>query len=152
MAGTRLEHGIWILVADGEKALFLRNEGDAQYPNFEVIREMKEDNPPTREQGTDQPGRHYDSGMPNKSGFEETDWHRIGKERFAEDVAERLYKLAHRGEFDKLILVAPPLVLGTLRKAIHKEVAQRVVDEVPKTLTNHTTWDIEKLLKNSADQ
>jgi len=39
-----------------------------------------------------------------------------------------------------------------LRKAIHKEVAQRVVDEVPKTLTNHTTWDIEKLLKNSADQ
>ena len=152
MAATRLEHGIWILVADGEKALFLRIEGDAQYPNFQVFREMKDENPATREQGTDQPGRHFDSASPHKSGYEETDWHRIGKERFAEDVAERLYKLAHKGSFDKLIIVAPPTVLGTLRKSLHKEVSDRVVDEIPKTLTNHTTWDIEKLVKSAADE
>lgn len=151
MAGSRLVHGIWIVVADGEKALFLRNEGDPEYPNFQVVRAVKDENPATRQQGTDQPGRHYDTAMPNKSGFEETDWHRIGKERFAEDIAERLYKLAHKGQFDKLILVAPPVVLGTLRKAIHKEVADCVVDEIPKTLTNHTMWDIEKLLKNAAN-
>lgn len=151
MAATRLEHGIWILVADGEKALFLRNEGNVKCPNFQVVREMKEDNPPTREQGTDQPGRFFDAGMPNKSGYEETDWQRIGKERFAEKVAERLYKSAHRGEFEKLIIVAPPVVLGTLRKAMHKEVAQRVVEELPKTLTNHTTWDMEALLKKAVE-
>lgn len=151
MAGTRLEHGIWILVADGEKALFLRNEGDAQYPNFQVFREMRDENPATRDQASEAPGRHFDAVSPHKSGYEETDWHRIGKERFAEDIAERLYKLAHKGSFDKLILVAPPTVLGTLRKSIHKEVADRVVAEIPKTLTNHTTWDIEKLLQNSAE-
>lgn len=146
MGNIRLEHGIWLLVADGEKALFLRNEGDAVYPNLEVVRELQDDNPPTREQGTDTPGRYYDAANTHKSGFEETDWHRVGKERFADEVAGRLYKLAHRGRFEKIVLVAPPLVLGSLRKALHKEVIARVVGEVPKTLTNHTTWDIEKIL------
>ncbi len=148
MTEIRLEHGIWLLVADGEKALFLRNEGDAEYPNLEVVRALHDENPPTREQGTDQPGRHFDTATPHKSGFEETDWQRIGKERFADEIAERLYQLAHRGRFEKIILVAPPLVLGELRKVLHKEVEARVAAEVSKTLTNHTVWDIEKVLTN----
>lgn len=152
MAGLRLEKGIWVLVADGEKALFLRNVGDALRPNFEVFHELANENPPNREQGTDQPGRYFDAGMPNKSGFEATDWHRIGKERFAETLAERLYKHAHAGEFKKLIIVAPPLVLGKLRKELHKEVAEKVVEEIPKTLTNHATWDIEELLKSAVEE
>jgi len=149
MAGIRLEHGIWVLVADGEKALFLHNKGDAEYPNLEVVREMRDENPPTREQGTDQPGRYFDGGgNVHKSGFAETDWHRIEKERFAEDIAERLYKMAHNGRFEKIVLVAPPVVLGALRRALHKEVDARVAGEVPKTLTNHTVFDIEKTLTN----
>ena len=38
MAGIKLDHGTWVVVADGEKALFLRNEGDNQYPNLSVFR------------------------------------------------------------------------------------------------------------------
>jgi protein required for attachment to host cells len=149
MAGVRLEHGIWLLVADGEKALFLRNRGDALYPDLEVVREMHDENAPTREQGTDRPGRYFDGANVHKSGFQETDWHRIGKERFAEEIAERLYKLAHRGAYDKIVLVAPPTVLGTLRKALHKEVDARIAGEIPKTLTNQPVWDMEKLLTNN---
>jgi len=147
---VRLEHGIWLLVADGEKALFLRNEGDAEYPNLEVVREVRDENPPTREQGTDRPGR-YSGGSygTHKSGFDETDWHRIEKERFAEDIAEQLYKLAHHNRFEKIILVAPPVVLGELRKALHKEVEARVVGEVAKTLTGHTIFEMEKVLKEA---
>lgn len=142
----RLEHGCWVLVADGEKALFLRNEGDAAYPHLQVVRELHEENPPTREQGTDRPGRYFDAGAPNKSSFEETDWHRIEKERFAEEVANQLYRLAHRGRFDKIFLVAPPTVLGALRRVLHKEVDQRVAGALPKTLTNHTMYEIENVL------
>ncbi|WP_048645524.1 host attachment protein [Nitratireductor soli] len=146
MGEIRLVHDIWVLVADGEKALFLRNEGDATYPNLQVVRQMHEENPPTREQGTDRPGRLNDGNGVHRSAVDDTDWHRIEKERFAADIAERLYKLAHRGTFDRLVLVAPPLVLGELRKEMHKEVGDRVVGEVAKTLTNHTVSDIEKLL------
>ncbi|TIP69350.1 MAG: Host attachment protein, partial [Mesorhizobium sp.] len=69
---------------------------------------------------------------------EDTDWHRLGKERFADEVAERLYKLAHRGAFKEMVLIAPPQVLGDMRRKLHKEVAEKITVEIPKTLTNHT--------------
>ena len=47
----------WILVADGEKYLVLRNEGSPAAPHLQVIRESEAENPPTREQGSDRPGR-----------------------------------------------------------------------------------------------
>lgn len=147
MAEIKLEHDVWVVVADGEKALFLRNEGDAEYPNLQVFREIHEDNPPTRHQGTDAPGRFNKGPDVHRSAVEETDWHRIEKERFAKELSERLYKMAHRGDYKKVILVAPPLVLGEMRKELHKEVVERVSGEVPKTLTNHTVEDIEKVLQ-----
>lgn len=146
MSGIRLKHDVWVVVADGEKALFLRNEGDEKYPNLEVFREMRDDNPPTHDQGSDRPGRFNDGPSPHKSAVEETDWHRVEKERFAKEIAERLYKAAHRGDFERLVIVAPPLVMGEMRKELHKEVEQRLVGEVPKTLTNHTIVEIEKIL------
>jgi protein required for attachment to host cells len=145
MNGRRLKHGVWVLVADGEKALFLRNEGDTEYPNLQVVREIHEDNPPTREQGTDRPGRLSDPSGP-RSAVEDTDWHRIAKDRFADEIAGRLYKMAHRGDFDHIMLVAPPQVLGEMRKKLHKEVEARVIGEAPKTLTGHAIAEIEKVL------
>ena len=68
------------------------------------------------------------------------------KERFAVEIAERLSSLAQRDGFRKIILVAPPLVLGELRKHFEKDVTDRVVAEVPKTLTNHPVADIERIL------
>lgn len=146
MSDIKLDHDMWVVVADGEKALFLRNEGDAQYPHLQVFREIHEDNAPTREQGTDQPGRMKDGPTTHRSAVEETYWHRIEKTRFAREIAERLYKMAHRGDYERLVIVAPPLVLGEMRKEFHKEVETRIAGEVPKTLTNHSVDDIEKIL------
>lgn len=140
----KLKHGLWVVVADGEKALFLRNQGDNKFPNLEVVHEMGQENPATREQGTDKPGRYAEGP---RSAIEETDWHRLRKERFAVDIADRLYKLAHRGEFDAVVLIAPPRVLGEMRQKLHKEVSGKVQAEIPKTLTNHTISDIENLLQ-----
>jgi protein required for attachment to host cells len=142
---VKLKHGLWVIVADGEKALSLRNRGDNKFPNLEVVQEMEQENPATREQGTDKPGRQSNEGP--RSAVEETDWHRLGKERFAAEIAERLYKLAHRGAFDELVLIAPPQVLGEMRQKLHKEVSEKVQAEIPKTLTRHTISDIESLLQ-----
>jgi protein required for attachment to host cells len=69
--------------------------------------------------------------------MEETDWHRLEEARFADGLAEMLYARAHRARFQRLILAASPRVLGELRRVLHKEVSDRVVGEVPLTLTNH---------------
>ncbi|MDX8522898.1 host attachment family protein [Mesorhizobium sp. MSK_1335] len=140
----KLKRGLWVVVADGEKALFLRNQGDNKFPKLEVVYEMEQENPPTREQGTDKPGRYAEGP---RSAIEDTDWHRLNKERFAIDIADRLYKLAHRGEFDAVVLIAPPQVLGEMRQKLHKEVDEKIQAEIPKTLTNHTISDIENLLR-----
>lgn len=136
----------WVLVADGEKALFFQNDGTRKTPDFRVVRELEQDNPPTREQGTQQPGRMNDAGPGQKSAVDQTDWHRLAEERFAKDAAALLYKYAHKNRFKEIVLCAAPRVLGELRKELHPEVASRVIGEVPKTLTNHPVDQIEKIL------
>lgn len=142
-----LTNGTFVVVADGEKALFLRNDGDEEYPNLVVLREIEHPNPPSREQGTDRPGRYPDAGTASHlSAVEETDWHRLEKERFAKELADRLYRLAHAHKFERLVIVAPPRVLGDLRPELHKEVVSRVAAEVAKDLVNQPIDRIETLL------
>lgn len=146
MSDIALTHEGWVVVADGEKALFLYNEGDGLYPNLRVFKEMEHENPPAREQGTDRPGRYADASGGHRSAVENTDWHRVEKERFAAEISERLYKYAHANRFKDLVLVAPPHVLGELRSKLHPEVSGRIVAEVAKDLTKHPVDRIESLV------
>lgn len=142
-----IPHDAWVIVADGEKFLLLRNEGDAEYPNLQVLTQRETRNPPTRAQGADRPGRYPDPGPGQRSAVEQTDWHRLGEERFAKDLAERLRDWAMRGRFERLIMVAAPRVLGVLRDEMHDEVRRRIVAEVDKDLSNHPVDRIEQILK-----
>lgn len=147
----RLKHDGWVVIADGGKALFLRNEGDEKFPNLEVFRELQHDNPPTREQGTDRPGRLNDGGTRHRSSVQETDWHKLEEERFAKDISGRLYKHAHARRFSDLILVAAPAILGEIRKELHDEVKSRLIAEIGKDLTNHPVDKIESLVLHSQE-
>lgn len=143
---TKLTNGTWVLIADGEKALFLINQTDGEDPFLEVFREEAQANPPNREQAANRRGRFNDGPSVHRSAVQDTDWHQLAKDRFAAELAEILYKKAHQGAFDRIVLVAPPHTLGELRQEIHKEVADKVVAEVPKTLTNHPIDQIETLV------
>ncbi len=152
----RLRKGTWVVVADGEKALFLENVTDAIDPHLQVFRAQEQDNPPDREQASDRPGRQRDhtgampaTGAMQRSGMAETDFHQLEKDRFAASLSDILYGYAHRGKFDRLVLVAAPHVLGELRNTMHKEVSARVVAEIAKTLTNHPVVEIEKVVQDA---
>ena len=144
----KLRQNTWIVVADGEKVLYLRNETDGENPNFEVVRKEEQDNPKDIDQSANRPGRVGQSANPGKSAYDDTDWHELAKERFAAELAEDLYQKAHAGAFDRLVLVASPQVLGQLRAELHKEVTDRIVGEVDKTLTNHPVHEIEKIVRD----
>ena len=146
MENIKLMPGAWVVIMDGEKALFLRNGGDDLYPNLRVFREIEHDNPPTREQGSERPGRYSDGASGHRSAVEDTDWHRLGKEEFAREIAGRLYQHAHRGHFDALVLAAPPQILGDIRKLLHVAVRERIVGELAKDLTGHPIDRIERLV------
>ncbi|WP_417720466.1 host attachment protein [Salipiger sp.] len=146
-----LTNGTWVLVADGEKALFLRNDVDAENPDLNVVRIKQQDNPSDREQSANRPGRMKDGGPGQKSAYDDTDWHELAKERFADELADLLYQQAHKGAFERIVLVAPPATLGELRSKLHKEVADKVVAEIDKTLTNHPIDKIESLLHDALE-
>jgi protein required for attachment to host cells len=141
-----IPHNSLVLVGDGQKALFLRNKGSAFEVDLVVEQILEQDNPATREQGTDRPGRATASPGVARSAMEQADWHHIAKERFANDIAKALYHHAHAKLFDRLIIVAPPKILGQLRKSFHAEVIDRIAAEIPKELTSHPVSEIGKLV------
>ncbi|HEY0625233.1 MAG TPA: host attachment family protein [Allosphingosinicella sp.] len=143
----QVPHRTFVVVADGEKMLFFRNEGDGEFPQLQVERKRVQDNPPTRDQKTDEAGRTFDaSGGAGRSAYEETDFHQLEEQRFAAETAELLKKRALKNDFESLIIVAPPRTLGELRKHYHKEVEKRLVGEIAKDLTGHPVEQIEKIL------
>lgn len=146
MSGVSIDHAAWVMVGDGEKAVFLRNEGDATYPNLQVVDVLQQDNPKTGDQGSDRPGRAFASVGMHRSAMQETNWHKLEKHRFAKEIADSLYQAAHRGQYSKLVVAAPPMILGDLRRAFHKEVSDKVVAEVSKDLTNMPPHEMERIL------
>ncbi len=144
----QVPHNTFVVVADGQKMLFFRNEGDAEYLKLEVEKKEVQDNPADRDQKTSEAGRRFDaSGGAGRSAYEETDFHQLEEDRFAAEAADMLKKRALKGDFDSLIVVAPPRTLGELRKHYHKEVEKRLVGEIPKELTGHPVSEIEKILR-----
>ncbi|WP_419808050.1 host attachment family protein [Sphingomonas sp.] len=147
----QVPHDTYVLVADGRKLLFLRNDGDAQALDLKVERAEEQSNPATRDQATDAAGRASSTGGGGRHGHsgssvEPTDFHQLEEDRFAADAAEMLKKRALANGFERLIIVAPPKTLGELRKHYHKEVEARLTGELAKDLTGHTIPDIEKAL------
>jgi protein required for attachment to host cells len=146
----QVPHNAFVVVADGKKMLFFRNEGDAEFPKLEIERKREQDNPADRDQSRDKPGRTFDaSGGAGRSAYEEIDFHQLEEDRFAHETAELLKKRALRNDFDQLIIVAPPRTLGELRKHYHKEVEKRLAGEVAKDLTGHPVDEIERILQAS---
>lgn len=146
MTALKIPHDAWVLVADGEKAMVFRNEGDERYPNLKTERLFEHALTSTRAQGADRPGRVHESVGQRRSAVETTDWHRLEKISFAKTIADALYQAAHAKAFAALVVVAPPLTLHALREAFHDEVKRRVTAEINKTLTHHPVSEIEGIL------
>ena len=142
----QVPHNSVVLVADGRKMLFLRNQGDAEYPNLTVETAEEKPNPATRDQATDAAGQASSPQGAAQSSMEPTDFHQLEEDRFAAEAADLLKRRALANDFESLIIVAPPRTLGELRKHYHKEVSDRLAGEIDKDLTGHPIPEIEKAL------
>ena len=147
MSKLSIPHDALVFVGDGQKALFLRNTGDATLLNLTTAQVLTDENPPTHEQGTDRPGRAFQSvGKTMRSGMETTDWHELEKELFASRVAAALEQMVRGEKVKTIVVVAPPRTLAELRNAFHADVKNRIVAEIDKDLTNLPVDQIEKHL------
>ena len=147
MTKLHIPHDAFVFVGDGRKALFLRNNGDEKFPDLRTERVFVDSNPPTREQGSDKPGRTFKrAGTNMRSSVDNVDWHDLEEHRFARHVAEAMEKLVRERKVKALVVVAPPRTLADLRQAFHADVKSRIVAEINKDLTKHPVYEIEKHL------
>jgi len=136
----------WVVVCDGRKWLILENKGDAERPNLLTREERTDDNPPTREQGSDRPGRSHSSVGSGRSAVGQTDWHDQAEQAFLTALAQRLDRAAQAGEVRGIVLVASPRALGMIRPQLSAAVAKLVRGEVAKDYAGMPVDQIEKRL------
>jgi protein required for attachment to host cells len=146
MSKLKLHPGEWVVVCDGAKALVLENVGDEMFPNLKTREVYQQEDPATHEQGTDAPGRSFQSAGKMRSAMEQTDWHEQGERRFLQKLATRLDAAVRAGETKSLVIAAPPRALGALRQVYTLGLRGALVAEIDKDLVRMPLHEIEKHL------
>lgn len=132
-------HKTWVVVADSSRARIFRRGA-----RWQALNEYQGLARP-------QPQLHRDALTTGGRGTRPSDYAATANqkhaEEFARDVADTLHDGRNRGDFEKLVLVAPPAFLGRLRHNLNHSTAQCVAQEVDKNWARHATHDIEGLLE-----
>jgi len=139
----------WILVADGsgahiytranvEKGSQMDENARRRHPDEAFIRELVL--VPGMELKTE--SAHHMSGLQGDAREEI-------KQHFIKMIAARLNEALSQKSFDKLVLVAPPKMLGELREFLAPAVKKRVAAEMPKDLTHYEGEELLQHLKDS---
>ena len=141
-----LPNNALVLVADGRKMLFLRNHGDANQIDLRTETHDERADAKTSDMGTDGPGTQAQSGGYGRPAVDQTDYHQQAEDRWARDAAGELNRRVLAHDFESLAIIAPPRLLGELRKHLRKEVERRVVCTIDKEMSGRPTPDIEALI------
>jgi protein required for attachment to host cells len=123
----------WYVIADGGRARFVERDEQGAYRTVSsfVSTELKAS---SRDLGTERPGRVHESATTARHAIEpKTDPKEAAKEDFIRYVAEQVQSAQEN--YDDLVLVAPPRVLGQLRETLAQSVADAVTRDLAKDLT-----------------
>lgn len=123
----------WILIADGSRAHIVENTGPGrglhQLPD-------KSWTAPQSVDFEDGPGRSFGSVGSLRHKMEPHQGNKEPGEAFARTLFEDLTKLKRARRFDRLVLCAPPAMLGSLRKQLPEQLKSCVTAEVAKDLVH----------------
>jgi protein required for attachment to host cells len=145
-----IEHGTWIVAADGGGAVVYRNIGNGGAAKLELVETLDHKHASfTRDIGTDRPGRTHTAagGRTSVSG---PDYHDQAEQEFAKRLALHLDELlgphAHGAAQQKLVLFASPRFLGMIRPAYSPRLRATLKAEVAKDLREAPAGRIEQAL------
>lgn len=137
----------WIVIADRSGARILRHQGTSHGLQLAAEIAHPEGRLRPREIEADRPGRVHDRMGSHRHGVarEEAPTEHLAK-AFAHDIAERLRKARLERQFEALVLVAGPHLLGHLREALDAPTAALVSAELHKDLQDVPVDDLPRHL------
>lgn len=123
-----------VVIADSTRAKFLSKNNHDLTPIM-ATHHAEDEVTIHQDKGASRPGK-VSKGIADKgmhSYPSHSDWHRFKKETFATKIAETLNHMA--SDYDQVILIAAPAVLGHLRQHLSSHVLSKIVHEIDKDLT-----------------
>jgi protein required for attachment to host cells len=142
---VQIVHDMLIMALDGARMSLFRNKGSARAPQLELLIEEVQNSPSTAELGNDQPGRRFQSIGNARGAYETTDLHQQAEDEFTLEMAELLVFHMHDDD-RRAVLIAPPHVLGLMRKHLPKDIKERLLAEIDKDYAGRTASDVAELL------
>jgi protein required for attachment to host cells len=138
----------WILVADGARARILRDViHDVEHGREELV--FRSEQRQLRDIMADKPGRNFASIGRRRSAMEyHSDPVREDDKAFATMLADVLE--AHRiaGDFDHLVVVAAPQMLGDIRRVVPEGLHKATVAEIAKDFTKLPVKELREAVAN----
>jgi len=127
----------WIVMADSACARIVAYDGPSD--TFHAVDGAFFENPSAhlhiRDMGTDKPARSIESLGGARHAIEpHVDWRREDRIAFAKKIIAYLEKAERDKKFDRIVLAAPPTMLGHLRAALENTKIQCTVKSVRKDL------------------
>jgi len=141
---------IWILVANQAEAQIY--SADRIPGNLVLVDTLthEEGAARARDLTSDAPGRVHDRmGSTRHSMEPDTGVKEESRRRFVKKMVERLESAHFRGDYDRLVLLAAPAVLGVIRKTISVKLTKAVVKEIPKDVIGQDLDKIKEQLRRS---
>lgn len=132
----------YLLVADAGAAKLFRHEAHSQ--KLELIH--SEDNPAGRKMASELESDRPGSMASGRGGYHglggDRDPHRHESEKFAAALADQLKQAHQDGQFDELMISAPPQFLGELRSKLSADCQKALARELNKDLIHASDEDV----------
>jgi len=145
------QHRTWILVADSARARVVKWVGrDEPLESISGL-DLHHLHQRSRDMMSERPGRVHESNTTTRHAIERrSDPVRQAEQHFASTVAQALEDRFALGEFDNLIVVSGPTMLGDLRAAFSAKLQAAIRGELGKDLTHLTNADLKHRLAEAA--
>ena len=141
------DSGTWILVMDSKQALFYLKDQHGHLVKNHIIIYATSDS--ECENTRNSLGRSFDSAGNARHFIEpHLDKHTQEQMSFVREVNQYLQEALNEHAYDKLIIVAPPKILGLLRQMLSKNVMGVVAQEINKEFANLTDCQTQEALAN----
>lgn len=133
----------WILVADRARARIFSTD----WPIGEQLTEVEDlvdeyGLLSERDTLTDGPTSFSSYGTTRHSGEPQTDFAHRTAQKFVRRITNRLEQGRQTGDYGRLVLVVPPMLLGELRDALPRPLAKLVIQELPQNYAQLTANQI----------
>jgi len=140
-----------VVVADGARARFFEPDHTARTLVSAAQADMVAPQSRRRDQDlvSDRPGRGFSAaGSSRRHAFEPPhDYHKLEKHNFTAALAQTLGAVLGRGQYERLVLVAPKRSLGELHTLLSPAVKKLVSHQIAKDLTTATPASLWRALE-----